>query len=160
MVEPEKSLVVLPSFDPPGKKRNHKRAAVVSCVLWVVSLILSFAIPPTNSYIWVPDVFLLVGFIPLLFSWSPSWPWLAFGFLNFFIGSFLLLLSCMPDAPFPKELHAGKHHIVEFHPWAPWMILGLLAFLYGAGRMTKNIVLWLINKQKAKTANPGVSGDG
>lgn len=157
MVEPEASSVT-PGADFP-KKRSHRTAAIVSCVLWVVSLILSFTIPPTSPYIWVPDVFLLIGFIPLLFSWSPSWPWLVFGFLNFAIGSFLLLLSCLDDAPFPKELHAGKHHIVEYHPWAPWMILGLLAALFGVGRITKNIVRWIIVKQKAKT-NAVVSPDG
>lgn len=151
MVEPEESQVQEPVAKP---KKSHKRAAIASSVLWVLSLVLSFSIPPSSPYIWVPDVVLLLGFIPLLFSWSPSWPWLLFGVLNIVIGAFLLLLYCLPDDPFPKGLHAGKHHICEYHPYAPWAIIGILATVYGIGRMVKNIVLWCSARNKAKQSNP------
>ena len=134
------------------KVKDHKSAAIASCVLWVLSIILSLTIPTSSQLIWAPDAVLLIGFLPLLFSWSPSWPWLVFGVCNLFIGGFLLVLYCLGDDEFPKALHAGKHHLTEYHPWGTWMVLGVIVTVYGAVRLIKNIVCLIRRKQKERSS--------
>lgn len=142
---------------PPDLKSRltkKKVGAIASCALWVLSIALSFTIPPSSNLIWLPDAILLVGFFPLLFVWSPSWPWIVFGLFNLSIGFFINIIFCLPDDPFPVQLRSGKHHLTEFHPWQPWMLIGLLATIYGFGRLTKNIVLMVLAKtNKQSTAN-------
>lgn len=139
-----------PAIKKVEKSRAGKIASIVSCVFWVGGFALAFVIPPGNPFIWVPDTLLLVGFLPLLLLWRFSWPWIVFGLFNFGIGFVLLLLECIPDDAFPAQLHAGKHHLAQYHDWRVWELLGFLAFVYGAGRMTKNIVLWSIARSKRK----------
>lgn len=141
-----------PEKPKPEKSRKAKIAGIVSCVLWVAGFGLAFVIPPGSPFIWVPDTLLLLGFVPLLLLWRFSWPWIVFGLFNFGIGFVLLLLDCLPDSVFPAELHAGKHHLSQYHDWRTWQLCGLLSFVYGTGRMTKNIVLWSIAKSKQKSS--------
>ncbi len=129
---------------------RKKVATISSCVLWVLSIILSFTVPSTSSLIWLPDATLLVGFFPLLFVWSPSWPWLVFGVCNLGIGFLLLMFSCIPDDPFPQALRTGKHHLADFHRWEIWILLGGLATTYGGVRLSKNIVHMIIARGKPK----------
>lgn len=133
----------------PGRLSKHKIGAISSCVLWVLSILLSFAIPGTSPWIWLPDATLLIGFFPLLFAWSPSWPWLVFGVLTLGIGFLFLVFSFIADSYFPVQLHAGKHHLEQYHPWWIWVLLGAGATIYGAGRMTKNIASKIIDKSQA-----------
>lgn len=136
--------------DKKPKSRKAKVAGILSCVLWVLGFALAFVIPPTNPLIWVPDSLLLLGFLPLLFIWRFSWPWILFGLFNCGIGFILLLIEYIPDSAFPAEIARGKQHLVQYHSWMAWMIFGILTFVYGVGRMSKNLVLWSIARSKAK----------
>lgn len=131
-----------------------KSAGIIACILWILSIILAFLIKPDSPYIYVPDAVLLGGFFPLLFAWRYSWPWLIFGLLNLAIGFFLLVLGNLPDQPFPVESVVVKHHLCLYHPWGIWMIMGVCAIAYGLIRLTKNIVLALINYLKHLKAKP------
>lgn len=132
-----------------GKSQSGKIAGIASCILWVLGFALAFVIPPTNALIWVPDTLLLVGFLPLLFVWRFSWPWLVFGLFNVFIGFVLLTVGYVPDSEFPADVIKVKHHLQEYHPPLVWMIFGALTFLYGLIRLSKNIFKWYAAKAKA-----------
>jgi hypothetical protein len=132
------------------KSRKAKVAGILSCVLWVLGFALAFVIPPTSPFIWVPDTLLLTGFLPLLFIWRFSWPWILFGLFNCGIGFILLFIEYIPDSAFPAEIAKGKQHLVQYHNWMAWIIFAVLTFIYGVIRMGKNIVLWSIARSKAK----------
>ncbi len=132
------------------KSGKHKIAAWISCALWAISIALSFEIPPSSSFIWVPDTALLLGFFPLIWICPFSLIWIAFGGLTAFIGFFLLLLSNIPDASLPAQTIGIKKHLAEFHPCWSWMILGVLVTICGSIRLTINTVLILTKRYSNK----------
>ncbi|HEY9788376.1 MAG TPA: hypothetical protein V6D17_23505 [Candidatus Obscuribacterales bacterium] len=135
------------------KSGAHKTAAISSAVLWVAGFALAFVIPPRTPFIWVPDFLLLIGFIPLLWVWRPSWPWIVFGVLNVIIGFVLLVAFYLPDGDLPRqEMVTLRRHLAEYHSPYTWMLTGIGATVYGFIRMIKNIVLW-VKARKAKNKN-------
>jgi hypothetical protein len=128
--------------------KAKKIAAILSTIIWLLAFALAFAIPPQSSFIWMPDAVLLAGFIPLLFIYSPSWPWLVFGVLNTIIGFFLLLSSYIPNNEFPNDIITVKKHIADYHAPFTWMYFGVVAILYGLIRLFKNTTLFLVKRNK------------
>jgi hypothetical protein len=124
-------------------------AGTASCILWVLGIGLAFVIPPASRFIYVPDALLMLGFFPLLYLWKYSWPWLVFGALNIGIGFLLMVIDYSPDNLFPKDLLAPKHHLGQYHPAIVWYTTGLLAALFGTGRLIKNIYFMI---RKARSA--------
>jgi len=133
---------------PRGKSRRRNIAGWSAVALWGLSIILSFSIPPSSQYIWVPDSVLLVGFFPLIWICPFSLVWLAFGILTAFIGSFLLLLTNIPDTALPLETVAIKKHLALYHPYWSWILAGLFVTICGAIRLTINVWLLLMRKKQ------------
>lgn len=132
-----------------------KIATITSCFLWVSSIALSFAIPPTSSLIWLPDSILLTGFLPLLLVSKWSWPWVVFGVLNGLIGFLLLTVSYIPDQPpLTKEMIEVKHHLASYHPCWSWMIIGSLCTIYGILHLAVNGAIWSYRKIANKQTKP------
>lgn len=123
-----------------NKSGKHKVATVISCLIWILSIVLSFMIPPSSAYIWVPDAILLLGFFPLIFICPYSLVWIAFGILTSFIGFFLLLLTNIPEAALPLDTHKIKQHLEEYHPCWSWMLIGLFGTVSGFVKLSLNIL--------------------
>jgi hypothetical protein len=121
--------------------RRHRIAAIISGLIWTISLFLSFVVATNSPYIWMPDFLLLVGFCPLLYIWRPVWPWFVFGLLNAFIGMVLETTKFLPDQIFPGEIVKLKHHLSEFHVGLVWILIGLGAIFYGALRLVRGLIL-------------------
>lgn len=132
----------------PEVTRETKIASWTACGLWVLSIILSFCIPPNSARIWIPDAVLLLGFYPLIWICPWSLVWIAWGILTTFIGWFLLLLTCLPDASLPAQSLGVKHHLAEYHVCWPWLIMGALVTICGTIRLIINMVKMM--RQKAK----------
>lgn len=136
----------------PGKKikkpksRGHKIAGWLSVILWVVGFGLAFVIKPHTPLIWVPDALLLAGFFPLLYIWSPSWPWIIFGLLNLGIGWVLLIAFYLPPNELKPDMLKLRDHLADYHAPFTWMYVGVFSMVYGVVRMTKNIIRWSIRK--------------
>lgn len=124
------------SANRPGKKI----AGILAIFLWLLSIGLSFAIPPGSELIWVPDAVLLLGFFPLLWICPYSLVWIAFGILTAFIGFFLLLLTNIPTSSLPAETHKVKEHLAEYHPSWSWMLLGVLGTAGGVVKLFLNLI--------------------
>lgn len=138
--------------DKPKKKetsRAHKIAGWSACALWVLSIVLSFCIPPNSPSIWLPDTVLLLGFFPLIWICPWSLVWIAWGVLTTFIGWFLLLLTCIPDSSLPAQSHDIKHHLAQYHLCWPWQILGVMVTISGTIRLIINIVKMIGQKKIA-----------
>jgi hypothetical protein len=131
-------------------KRGARIAAAASLGIWVAGIALSFQIPTSSNLIYVPDALLLIGFVPLLFQWRFSWPWLVFGVFNFGIGIFLGAIEFMPDNLFPNDVLFAKHHLAAYHPAITWWIFGGLAFAFGLARLTKNLIKMARQARSAK----------
>ena len=127
---------------------RKKLAVWTSCGLWGLSIILSFLIPTSSPAIWLPDSLLLLGFFPLIWICPYSVIWLAFGILTALIGSFLLLLTNIPDASLPAQTLSVKKHLAEFHPCWSWMIIGSFVTICGSIRFLVNCLLFFIRKQR------------
>lgn len=131
-------------------------ATIIACALWLLSIVLSFAIPPNSPLIWIPDSILLAGFLPLLFLKRWSWTWIIFGILNMGIGFLLLTIEVMPDVPpppelpLPPELVVAKHHLKDYHPSWSWMIIGALCTIYGSAQALVNIGILIWQRIKTK----------
>ncbi len=132
------------------KSPKAKIAGWLACFLWVLSMVLSFYIPPSSSYIWVPDFVLLIGFLPLIYICPYSLIWIVFGILTAFIGCFLQLLTNIPDAPFPPASIIVKKHLADYHPCWSWMIVGTLVTICGTIKLVINICKYFIKKQREK----------
>lgn len=126
-----------------------KIGGIASAVIWIVGIALAFVVPSTSKFIFVPDALLLLGFFPLLYLWKYSIPWLVFGALNFGIGILLLVIQLSDDSLFPKDLLPPKHHLAQYHPPIVWYVTGTIAFIFGAGRLIKNVYLMI---RKARSA--------
>lgn len=143
---------------PPAKKEKtvvQKIALWSACVLWVLSIVLSFAIPTSSSLIWLPDTVLLLGFFPLIIICRYSIIWLAFGILTGFIGSFLLVLTNIPDSALPAQTISVKKHLAEYHPCWSWMILGTFVTVCGTIRLLVNSVFFFV--RRGRNQGPGNS---
>ena len=125
-----------------------KAMAIIAAIIWTVGFALEFVIKAKSPYLWIPDTLLLVGFLPLLFAWKPSWPWFLFGLGNLFIGFVLVLGNYLPDADLNPVSVPVKHHLSEMHVAIIWIIAGLAAICYGTLRLVKNFVIRLKNKKQ------------
>jgi hypothetical protein len=126
-----------------------------SCIIWVLGIAVAFILKPTSSLIALSDGLLLLGFIPLLYLWRFSIPWILFGLFNSAIGFFLLLTSQLADSYFPQNLWAAKHHLSEYHPYFMWILFGAVTCLFGVARLSKNIFLMILRAQRGnRTPTP------
>lgn len=158
-----------------SKMSASKIAGIVSAILWILGFALAFVIPAESPLMWVPDALLLIGFLPLLFFWKPSWPWLVFGILNVVIGFVLLVGTFIPVNTLTTEMkkaeaqltaqkspyasvfsetsaeqmaHVHTHLVKQHSPWT-WMLVGVFSTIYGIVRMIKNLIKWTAKKKTA-----------
>lgn len=158
-----------------SKMSASKIAGIVSAILWILGFALAFVIPAESPLMWVPDALLLIGFLPLLFFWKPSWPWLVFGILNVVIGFVLLVGTFIPVNTLTTEMkkaeaqltaqkspyasvfsetsaeqmaHVHTHLVKQHSPWT-WMLVGVFSTIYGIVRMIKNLIKWAAKKKTA-----------
>jgi hypothetical protein len=130
-------ILLWQSLSPPGAAR--KISAIASCIIWIAGIGVAFLIKPGTNLIYVPDALMLLGFVPLLYAWRFSWPWLVFGAINFGIGVFLQAIAFIPDSYFPQNLWPPKHHLAEYHPSITWWVFGGFALTFGIVRLFKNL---------------------
>lgn len=142
-----------------------KIAGALSMVLWIIGFILPFSLSPGSPHVWLSDTFLLCGFWPLLFVYRPGWTWFIFGVLNMLIGFGLELVKhlmlAIPSSFWTPERVAFKpgfdqmnQHIAEMHPPDPWFVIGALSTIYGAFRISKTIIKWILKLAKSRSQNP------
>ncbi|MBX9880059.1 MAG: hypothetical protein K2Y22_16495 [Candidatus Obscuribacterales bacterium] len=124
------------------------KVSIFACVIWLISFALSFVIPAGSPYIWLPDFLLLAGFVPLLVSYKPAWPWFVFGIGNVLIGFVLETAKHMPDNILPEYARPVQDHLIQMHVSMVWIKVGLLSIIYGLIRMLKNISIWLLKKSR------------
>jgi len=132
-----------------NKNQAKKIAALLSVVLWTSGFLLAFVIAPQSPFIWVPDLLLLLGFLPLLILWKPVWPWIVFGVLNVFIGFVLLVAANLPEKGLPVTVTQLRQHLADYHQPFVWMLLGLACIAYALGRIITGVIVWVI-KSKSK----------
>ncbi len=118
-------------------------ALKLSCLIWVIGIILAFVIPAHNPYIWLPDALLLFGFAPCLYQWRAHWFTLLFGLANTFIGMFLLVLEYLPDDKFPGQAGQMREHLISMHSAYTWMIIGVLSAVWGLVGCIVWLALWI-----------------
>jgi hypothetical protein len=139
------------------RKRTKKKtlwATVSSTVLWVLSFVLAFVIKSGTSLAFLPDALLLLGFFPLLLLWRRGWLTLLFGVFNTLIGFFLLLLQYLPDEKFVGPMQTMRGHLLTMHSSWTWMLLGLVALVWGAVATVVSIARWLILMRQSKKESP------
>jgi len=120
-------------------------ASILATILWVVGFGLAFIIPKTSPWLWLSDGLLLLGFWPLLWTYSARWLWLIFGALNAGIGFILLVSQYIPDQYFSghADMLKVKAHLAEYHfPWA-WILIGVISCLIGLVRILIALVGWI-----------------
>jgi hypothetical protein len=141
------------------KKRSGRTAGIIATALWMIGFILTVAVPAGSPFVFLGDALLLIGFWPLLWLWSPGWPWIVFGLLNIGIGFFLEIAYVLPDAlfwqnPVPgADVHAVlavRNHLRDQHSAITWIIVGFISTVYGLIRTGRQIFAWIANKK----ANP------
>ena len=123
-------------------------AAVASTILWVAGFGLAFVIPAGSPLIWVPDSLLLLGFIPIMLAFRPIWPWFVFGLCNTFIGIVLDVARYLPDNVQTAEMQKVRRHLAELHVPFVWVAFGVLAVLYGTGRLARTCVMWIRSRRR------------
>lgn len=145
--------------DKPEKEKKSpakKIAALVATILWVVGFGLNFVIKPGERLIWVPDALLLIGFWPLLFVYKAGWTWFGFGVCNIAIGFFLELMVHLPIDTFKSQDQIiVRDHLIQMHSPITWIRIGIVSAIYGAFRMIKTIVKWLIKLYRAQAKPSG-----
>jgi len=132
------------SKSPKGKRIG----GIASAILWCLGILLAFVIKPDSMFIPIPDALLLLGFLPLLFMWRFSFPWIVFGLFNIGVGVLLQTIEYLPNHHFPPELLAPKQHLAEYHKPLSWLIVGLVAWIFGLVRFGKNLAIWLKRRRK------------
>jgi hypothetical protein len=135
---------------------KSRRATIISVALWTLSLLLAFMIPAASAFIWLPDALLLIGFLPLLLLWRAHWFTLLFGLFNTFIGFFLLVLeNLMLDpavlAKFTPQMKVGGTHLVTMHSAWTWMVLGVLASVWGLCGCLHWLYKFIAGRAKSKS---------
>jgi hypothetical protein len=129
---------------------NKKHATTLALIIWLISFALSFVIAPKSNLIFLPDLLLLLGFIPLLFMVPYTWPWLVFGALNIVIG-FTLQVACFlsPEA-LPKSMSPLLAHLANYHSPMIWIWMGLVCLFYAAIKLIKVSIRLCQNGLKKK----------
>lgn len=126
-------------------------ATIASTGLWIVSIVLAFIIKAGDKFAFVPDLLLLLGFFPVLALWRRGWLTLLFGLLNTFIGFFLLILQYLDDDLFQGPMQMMRHHLISMHSCWTWILLGLVALIWGAVSTSISLVRWIqMRGEKAK----------
>jgi hypothetical protein len=134
------------------RKCAEKIALWSSIVIWVSGIGIAFVLNPTSPFVCVSDGLLLVGFLPLLFLWRFSMPWMIFGIFNMLIGFFLLMLSQMSNELFPQQFWPMKTHLAQYHPSTIWLLLGFVCLAFGIVRFAKNMYLLASRRIKQPTS--------
>ncbi len=126
-------------------KLFKKKSSLLAVLLWTMSFILAFRIPPHSQYIWIPDALLLLGFFPLLIAGRARWLWLAFGLGNLVVGATLALAICIPDRLFePYHMAQMNAHLRLYHPYLVWLLISLLSAVIGVILLIISLASWLI----------------
>jgi hypothetical protein len=115
--------------------------SMLAAALWIASAVTLFLFGKGSRLLWLSDTLLICGSWPLLYYWTPSWPWITFGICNLVLGIEIAILAVIPASGFPAYMIPVQRHILEHHQLVPWLLLGLISILYGIGRATKNLVL-------------------
>ena len=147
------------------KKRSGRIAGIIATVLWIVGFILTVAVPAGNPFVFLGDALLLIGFWPLLWLWSPGWPWIVFGLLNMAIGFLLEIAYVLPDALFLQnpvpgaDVHAVlavRNHLRDQHSAITWIIIGFISTAFGLVRTGRQVFAWIASKKvKASSTSNG-----
>jgi hypothetical protein len=119
---------------------------MLAAALWIASAVALFLFGKESRLLWLSDTLLICGSWPLLYYWSPSWPWITFGICNMVLGLEIAMLDIMPPGALPDYMMPLQRHILEHHQLVPWLVLGLISILYGIGRAIKNLVLRFTKK--------------
>jgi hypothetical protein len=127
-------------------------AGILSTVLWVLGIILTFAVPIGSPFIFLGDALLLIGFWPLLWLWKPGWPWIIFGLLNVFIGFFLEIAYVLPETNFTYEMKVVRNHLRDQHSAITWILIGAVSAIYGVVLTAKQIYDWFTRRAMKKQA--------
>jgi hypothetical protein len=127
-----------------------KKSSIIAAVIWIVSVIFAFTIPPPSKFIWLPDALLLFGFYPLFISMRSAWLMLAFGVINFFVGFGLLIMQCAPKEELIRLEHIARFnlietssHVIAYHPYYVWGLIGILSAIIGLGQLLFRLFIWL-----------------
>ena len=126
-------------------------ATIGSTAMWVMSIVLAFVIKPGESLAFVPDALLLLGFFPLLILWRRGWLTFLFGLFNALIGFFLLVLQYLDDDKFTGPMQLMRNHLLSMHCSWTWIILGLVALIWGASSMAVSLVRWVVRWRAKKS---------
>ncbi len=125
-------------------RKPSKRSTILAAVIWIISLILAFRIPPSSSFIWLPDALLLLGFYPLFISTKSPWLWFIFGLIDTFVGFMLLIVRSAPKEELVRlhvlEINA---HMQSYHPYYVWTIIGILSTIIGLAQLQFRLFVWL-----------------
>ena len=133
-----------------SKTQALKIAGIASTTMWILGFVLLFVLKPDDKLIWTSDALLLYGFWPLLFVYKAGWTWFIFGILNMAIGFLLEVAKYLPPEAFPPDVLATKDHILKYHPTMVWIINGFFSALFGAFRIVRTIVKWVMKKSNKR----------
>ncbi len=123
------------------------KVSICACVIWVIGFALSFVMKPGSPLIWLPDFLLLAGFLPLLFSYKPAWPWFVFGVGNVLIGVVLEITRFVPEGTFSPAVLPVQEHLNQMHDPLVWVLFGFFSAVCGLIRLLKRIVIMLKSKK-------------
>ena len=141
-------------------KAPSKKLSILTIVTWIVGFILSFYVPPTSPFIWLPDTLLLLGFWPLFFAMRMRFFWLVFGVCNMFIGFVLYVAVFFPEKALePYHMEAMKAHMNLYHPYWAWFLVGLVSSIVGLAICTSSLSIWLFRKIKNRQKTDSTSVD-
>ena len=129
-----------------------KAATIISTLCWIVSIALSCTLKADNIWIWLPDLFLLIGFFPLLIVWRRHWLTFLFGLFNAGIGFFLIILKYLPDEKFTGTLAGMRNHLLTMHSGYCWLVVGVFALLWGIIGIAAIFIKWILARMRRKSA--------
>jgi len=119
------------------------KISICACVIWLIGFILSFIVKPDSPNIGWPDFLLLAGFLPLLISYKPIWPWFVFGFGNVIIGFVLETVHFVPTGTLPSTVLPVKDNLDQMHKPIIWILFGFFSVAYGLFRLLKKLIVHL-----------------
>lgn len=124
------------------------KVSISACVIWLVGFVLSFVVKPGSPDVGWPDFLLLAGFLPLLVSYKPIWPWFVFGVGNVIIGFVLAMAHFISGEIFPSSVLPVKDHLDQMHVPIIWILFGFFAIACGVLRLLKKLIVYLVNAMK------------
>jgi hypothetical protein len=127
-------------------------ATIGSTLMWVLSIVLALVIKTGDRLAFVPDALLLLGFFPLLMLWRRGWLTFLFGLFNALIGFFLLIVRYLPDDKFTGAAGQMRDHLLNMHSAWTWLILGLVALIWGASSIAVSLVRLVLKKPSKEIA--------